>query len=638
MGIQKLIKKVKLYRPKADIKLIKKAYDFAKKAHKSQKRLDGSPYITHTVEVATILSELGLDEDAICAGLLHDVLEDTDVTQKDLQRSFSKDILDLVDGVTKISNINKISATEQDAKSLIKIMLATAKDIRVMMIKLADRLHNMRTLKYLPEKSRIKNAKETKEIYAPIAYRFGLIKIKSELEDLSLKYLEPKEYRILKKKIDAKKASFEKTLIKTKQDLIDHLKQHSISAQIEGRIKSVYSVYKKIHQKNIPFESINDLIALRIITRTIKDCYETLGVVHNMYKHVPGTFKDYIAIPKENLYQSLHTVVLTPEGHPIEVQIKTNQMHTINEEGISAHFKYKGSEIDKKFDKRLSWLKQILDYKSNLKNTKELIENLKLDIMGNEMYVFTPKGDVIELPSGATPIDFAYAIHSGIGDHASGATVNGKFVSLDHHLENGDIVNILTIKNHYPSREWLKFTKTAKARHKIKARLRELGKSDLTPKHHQIQEINKVTYDSILKLKGVKDPVILFAKCCDPLPNDSIIGYKTKLNKINIHKKDCINIKNNSQPNKVEVSWIEQFDSEIKIEVLAQDRIGLMADLLNNIANTGTNVSLANAKIIQGNQGLCSFVTRIKSLEQLNNIIKHLKKVNGVKKVSIAAK
>lgn len=636
MGILTLIKKVRLYRPKADIDLIKKAYNFAKQAHKDQKRLDGSPYISHPVEVATILAQLGLDEDTICAGLLHDVLEDTKITTKSLDKNFSKDITYLVEGVTKISNIKEISKAEYDTKSLIKVILATAKDIRVMMIKLADRLHNMRTLKYLPEKRAKEIAKQTKEIYAPIAYRFGLIKLKSELEDLSLKYLEPKEYKDLKKKIDSKKASFEKTLTQTKQDIIDHLKEHSISANIEGRIKNVYSVYKKIHHKNVLFENINDLIALRIITKSIKDCYEALGVVHHMYKHVPGTFKDYIAIPKANLYQSLHTVVLGPDGHPMEIQIKTQQMHTINEEGISAHFKYKGSEIDTKFDIRLSWLKQILDYKSNLKNTKELIENLKLDLIGNEMYVFTPKGDVIELPAKATPIDFAYAIHSNVGDHASGATVNGKFVPLDHQLENGDIVKILTLKNHYPSREWLKFTKTAKARHKIKARLREIGKPGLTPKQAQIHKESQNTYDSILKVKGIKNSSIMFAKCCDPLPNDQIIGYKSKLNRVNIHKKDCQNIKNNPQTNKVEVSWIEQFDSKIKIEVLAQDRVGLMADLLNNIANTGTNISLANAKIIQGNQGLCSFEANIKSLEQINNIIKRLKKVNGVKKVSIS--
>lgn len=637
MGINTLIKKVNLFRPNANIELIKKAYKFAKEAHKDQKRLDGSPYITHPVEVATILAQLGLDEDAIAAGLLHDTLEDTSVTLKNIEKTFSKDIAELVEATTKIATIRQKSQADSDTKSLIKVFLATAKDVRVMMIKLADRLHNMRTLKPLGEKRAKEISKETLEIYAPIAYRFGLTKIKSELEDLSLKYLEPKKYKDLQKKIETKKSSFEKILEETKKEIIEKLKEHSISVKIEGRVKSVYSVYRKIELRGVPFENINDLIAVRIITKNIKECYEALGVIHHLYKHVPGTFKDYIAIPKTNLYQSLHTVVLGPSGQPIEIQIKTSQMHIINEEGISAHFKYKGSEIDSKFDKRLSWLKQILDYRSKVKNTKELIENLKLDLMGNEMYVFTPKGDVIELPVGATPIDFAYAIHSNVGDHASGATVNGKFVPLDHNLENGDIVKILTLKNHFPSRDWIKFVKTPKARHKIKARLREIGKPTLSPNQTYRQSgIEKSAYGSILKVKGQVNPNITFAKCCDPLPNDQIVGYASRLNEVNVHKKDCPNLRNKPPQNKVEVSWIEHFDSKINIEVVAQDRIGLMADLLNNVANTGTSVTLANAKIVHANQGLCSFQAQLKSLEQLNNIIKRLKKVNGVKKVSIS--
>lgn len=637
MGIQTLLKKVKLYRPNADIALIKKAYSFAKEAHKNQKRLDGSPYITHPVEVATILAKLGLDEDTIAAGLLHDTLEDTKVTLKDIEKKFSKDIASLVEGVTKISTLKQLPSSEYDTRSLIKVVLATAKDVRVMMIKLADRLHNMRTLKFLGEKRAREISKQTLEIYAPIAYRFGLTNIKSQLEDLSLKYLEPKDYKDLQKKIQAKTSSFEKILEKVKQEILERLKEHSISSKIEGRLKGVYSVYKKIKQRGVSFDNINDLIALRVLTKNIKECYEALGVIHQMYKHVPGTFKDYIAIPKANLYQSLHTVVLGPDGQPIEIQIKTSAMHTINEEGISAHFKYKGSQIDTKFDKRLSWLKQILEYRASVRNTKELIENLKLDLMGSEMYVFTPKGDVIELPLGATPVDFAYAIHSKVGDHASGATVNGKFVPLDHTLENGDIVKILTLKNHFPSRDWLKFVKTAKARHKIKATLREIGKLALIPRKPPEQSSkDKDTYTSILKVKKLTNPDISFAKCCDPLPNDQIVGYSSKQNTVTVHKKDCKNLKNIPKQNKVEVSWIEQFDSKIKIEVLAQDRVGLMADLLNNVANTGTSVTLANAKIVHENQGLCSFQAQIKSLEQLNNIVKRLKKVNGVKKVSIS--
>jgi len=471
MTIEDLIEKIKKYNPEADFELIKKAYDFAYKAHKGQHRVSGEKYIFHPLEVAMILAELELDSITIAASLLHDVVEDTHYKLEDIKENFGNEIALLVDGVTKLGKLKYKSKEEQQAENLRKMFLAMAKDIRVILIKLADRLHNMRTLGHLP-KSKIKEkAQETLEIFAPLAHRLGISKIKWELEDLAFRHLKPDKYYELVQKVVKKREEREQQINNVKNILMSKLKEAGIKVEIQGRPKHFYSIYKKMVERNKTFEQIYDLAAVRILVDTVKDCYGVLGIVHTIWKPIPGRFKDYIAMPKPNMYQSLHTTVIGPNGEPIEIQIRTWEMHRTAEYGIAAHWRYKeGNKGDKEFDKKLSWLRELLEWQRDMKDAKEFMESLKIDLFTDEVFVFTPKGDVINLPSGSTPIDFAYKIHTDIGHSCIGAKVNGKIVPLDYKLRNGDRVEILTSSypNSGPSRDWLKIVNTSQARNKIR--------------------------------------------------------------------------------------------------------------------------------------------------------------------------
>lgn len=491
--IESLIKKINDNCINVDIDIIEKAYNFASEAHKSQKRESGEPYIIHPIDVAEILAELGMDTNTIAAGLLHDVLEDTDCTYKEMSDMFNEEIASLVNGVTKLGKIEYKSKQEQQADNVRKMLLAMAKDIRVIIIKLADRLHNMRTLKFMPKEKQKLKAKETLDIYAPLAHRLGMSKIKWELEDLSFRYLHEEEYYDLVRQIAEKRVEREAYISSIIDDLYKNLEESGIDSDIEGRPKHFYSIYRKMVNKNKTIEQIFDLTAIRILVNSVKDCYGVLGIVHTIYKPIPGRFKDYIAMPKPNMYQSLHTTVIGPQGKTFEIQIRTFDMHKTAEYGIAAHWKYKegdaGEDKEKGFEKKLAWLRDMLEWQKETSDAEEFMEGFKIDLFSDEIFVFTPKGVVINLASGSTPIDFAYRIHTDVGNRCIGAKVNGKIVPLDYKLKTGEIVEIITSQSAKgPNMDWLNIAKSNQAKSKIKSWLKKAKKDENINKGKELLE------------------------------------------------------------------------------------------------------------------------------------------------------
>ena len=478
--IEKLINMIKEYNPSFDQEKVVKAYNLAAKAHDGQFRKSGEKYIIHPVCVSEILAELQMDTATICAGLLHDVIEDTDVTKDDLIEEFDEDVANIVDGVTKIKNLKYQSGELNQAENIRKMVLAMSKDLRVVIVKLADRLHNLRTLEYMADEKRVRISKETLDIYAPLAHRLGISKIKWELEDLCLRHLEPDAYYDLVEKVNKKRIERESQVQFIKDKLSEKLKENNIKFHIEGRPKNFYSIYKKMKDQNKSFDSIYDLIAVRIIVDTISDCYGALGVVHSLWKPIPGRVKDYIAMPKPNMYQSLHTTVISKETEIFEIQIRTWDMHKTAEYGIAAHWIYKEKlKNTDNFDKNLKWLSQLIEWQNELSDPKDFIETLKVDFFNDEIFVLTPNGDVIDLPRDATPVDFAYRVHTDVGNSCIGAKVDGKIVPLNHKLSTGSVVEIVRSKNECgPSRDWLKFVKSTRAKSKIKSWFRNIDKDD----------------------------------------------------------------------------------------------------------------------------------------------------------------
>ncbi len=630
--IEDIIDRVLSYNPNADVSLFRKAYIYAAKAHKGQLRLSGEPYLFHPLNVAFILAKMRLDVTSVICGLLHDTVEDTEVTLEDIKNKFGEEVAVIIDGLTKLSKISFTSKRKRHAENIRKMILAMAQDIRVILVKLADRLHNMQTLGYLPPEKQKLIAKETLEIYAPLAARLGIGWLRTELEDLSLYYSDTKTYQRISQGIARRKEEEKRYIGEIKTILQNKLEDLGIKGRIEGRTKSIFSIYRKMNKQQIDLNQIYDLVAFRIIVNTIKECYETLGMVHSLWKPIPGRFKDYIAMPKPNMYQSLHTTVIGPYGGRIEIQIRTEEMHRLAEEGIAAHWRYKeGKEGDEEEVRRFAWLRQILEWQRELKEPREFLEAVKTDLFPEEVYVFTPKGDVKALPAGSTAIDFAYSIHSEIGHHCAAVKVNGRLVPLRYKLNTGDVVEVTTSPKQHPSKDWLKFVKTPRARTRIKHYLRNLereqgfslgkelcekefkkygldfpkifnspeftkiakklsfkttedlilavGYGKLSVKQiirrllppleekKEKQVISQKTPSSDIKVKGVEGVLVKIARCCCPLPGDEIVGYITKGHGITVHHANCRNLLS-ADPNRlVEVTWGERTNQVYPVKI-----------------------------------------------------------------------
>lgn len=644
--IDSLLSRIKKYNPKADLKIVERAFAFAEQAHRGHKRLSGEPYIVHPLAIAEILVELEQDSLTIAAALLHDVIEDAGVSGEELEKNFGKVVTRMVEGVTKLGQLTFISREVRQAENFRKMFVAMGEDFRIIVIKLADRLHNMRTLEYLPPAKQKETALETREIFAPLAHRLGMWRLKWELEDLAFAYLEPDKYEEIKSRVAETRGARESYIQEFISEALKMLKNVGIDIQITGRPKHFYSIYRKMVDQNLEFDEIYDLTAVRIIVETIKECYAVLGVMHAAWKPIPGRFRDYIAMPKSNGYQSLHTTLIGPEGRPVEVQIRTEEMHRVAEYGIAAHWRYKEGPTDKTLDQKMSWFRQMLEWQEELKDAKDFMESLKIDLFVDEVFVFTPKGDVFGLPQGATPVDFAYRVHTEVGHRTVGAKVNGRIVPLDHKLNSGDIVEILTAKKDNPSGDWLRFVKTAGARVKIRNWHKrqkgiervEAAKAVVAGEEEKIKPLlvprPKVRAKAAVTVSGLENVLVRFSRCCRPLPGEEIVGFITRGKGIAIHRKDCSNIvgKDIQKEKLVRVDWNPKSEMlfPVEIEVEAFDRVGVLKDILAQISETRTNVSAAKITTKRGSSAFLHLTVDVKDLDHLNQVIKAIQKVSDV--------
>jgi GTP diphosphokinase / guanosine-3',5'-bis(diphosphate) 3'-diphosphatase len=641
MQLSELVRKVKTY-DKSSLKTLKKAFIFAESHHEGQFRATGEPYIQHPLAVAYILAELNLDETTLVAAILHDVVEDTTATKKDIIDNFGKEVANIVEAVTKIKNLKNMSKEEYHAETIRKVILGSIKDIRVILIKLADRLHNMGTLEVFREEKRKRIAKDALEIYAPIAHKLGIASIKSQIEDLAFKHLKPEIYKEIASNLEQTQRQRVKEVERIKKEVDEKLKDSKkLKYTLMGRPKHVYSIYKKMKKKNLSFQELYDLRALRVITKTVPQCYEILGYIHNSWTPIPKEFDDYIANPKSNMYQSLHTVVIGPTKRAVEIQIRTEDMHRVAEEGIAAHWKYKGIKgSDQKFEIKLNWMKQVNEWKKESKNAKDFLNMLQIDFFEDEIFTFTPRGRVIELPIRATVLDFAFAVHTELGEKCVAAKINGRFVPLRKELLNGDLVEIITSKSQHPSRDWLKFVRTSKAQSKIKQYIRETQKIPVKS-YTKIKEVKEQFEQWIVDVDNLVKPDIKFSKCCHPLPGDKIIAYATKTEKVSVHKKECTFSKKQKvgfRRKKVNVTWVNNIQSIVDVKVEAIDRAGLFAEILNTLIALNTPIKSAQAKPMGNNQIESTFNLEVRGIDHLQKVVERIKKINNVKQVYIGSK
>lgn len=695
------------YDPDADLQLIEKAYVFSAKVHQGQTRLSGEPYLIHPLAVADILAELKLDAGTVATGLLHDVVEDTRTTLDEVRELFGDEIADLVDGVTKISRVTFSSREEQQADNFRKMILAMSQDIRVILIKLADRLHNMRTLGFHPRENQIRIAKETLEIYAPIAHRLGITWMKRELEDEGFRFLEPEAYEEIVAKVAQAKIEKEEYIREVESLIRKELEAHGLKPIVQGRFKHYYSIYKKMQNQQLPFEELYDLLAFRVIVRNKAECYEALGYIHALWPPIPGKFNDYIAMPKPNGYQSLHTTVFGPRKKRMEVQIRTEKMHRMAEEGIAAHWRYKeGKILQAREDERLAWVRQLLDWQQELEDPREFLDMVKVELFPDEVYVLTPKGAVIQLPKGATPVDFAYAIHTEVGHQCIGAKVNDRIVPLRYELQSGDVVEIITHPDHKPSRDWLKFVKSSRARAKIRQwfKLEERNRSlalgrDLCDKEFRRHGLNflkllktpqmedaakslsfqdvddlvvavgfgKISPKSIVTyflpeapveeekepevipqikdkkrkgralkggvmVHGVENVMVHFAKCCQPLPGDKILGFVTRGRGVTVHASDCTNIQL-ADPNRlIPVEWNLDYKGShpVRVRVVCSDRKGILAAIAQTLSQADINILHARVHTSLDKKAIGVFEVEVNDLKHLEGALRAIRRIEDV--------
>ncbi|MCO6432141.1 MAG: bifunctional (p)ppGpp synthetase/guanosine-3',5'-bis(diphosphate) 3'-pyrophosphohydrolase [Deltaproteobacteria bacterium] len=710
MQFDTLAEAIQKYHPNPDIKLVKDAYDFAARIHRGQVRASGEPYLNHLIGTALLACELKLDIPSVVAALLHDSVEDCAVSREDLVQGFGSEVADIVEGVTKLTRIEFDSKEEKQAENFRKMLIAMAKDIRVVLVKLCDRLHNMRTLHYLSEEKQRRISEETLEIYAPLANRLGIHWLKSELEDYCLMYLRPEAYQLIKENLGKTASERENYINEVSRDIQKRLEESGVSASIKGRAKHFHSIWQKMEKSNLAFDEVHDILGFRIIVPTVRACYETLGIIHSVYKPVPNRFKDYIAMPKPNMYQSLHTTVIGPAGQRIEIQIRTPEMNSIAEEGIAAHWRYKEGEGPAAFD--LQWVKELVETQQYLKNPDEFIQSVKGELFPEEVFVFTPKGDLIRLSYGSTPVDFAYAVHTDIGHRTTGSRVNGQLVQLDHKLENGDTVEIITSKNHVPSKDWLRFLKSTKAKQRVRAFLKseerarslaigfdiltkdlrkvklglkklekegklldvaqsfglktegdlyaEVGygkissskvlakllpdslnvedtlRKETTPIERIFQQAAKASRNKVgVKVSGFDDILVRFAKCCEPLPGDRIVGFITRGRGVTVHYANCPQAMQMDPLRQVAVSWDTAVSTirRVKLTVHSQDQIGLLANMSHAITSAGANIYSAQIKTTSQHKAINSFEIEVQDVKHFERVKRALEMVPGVTKV-----
>ena len=710
---QRLAERIEQTNKQYDMERIERAYQLAKRAHEGTLRRSGEPYIVHPVCAAIILVELGMDTDSIVAALLHDVVEDTEITLEEIRKEFGKDVAFLVDGVTKLGRIPFSSREHQQAENVRKMLLAMAQDVRVIIIKLADRLHNARTFESLPDEKRRIKALETMEVYAPLAHRLGIRGVKEELEDISLKYLDPIAYADIESQLALRKEERQAFLQRIIVRINKRLEEEHVKAQIDGRVKSIYGIYRKVYMQGRNMDEIYDVYAVRVIVDTVLECYNILGIIHDMLQPIPNRFKDYISTPKQNMYQSLHTTVIDKEGIPFEVQIRTWDMHYTAEYGVAAHWKYKvGLEGKDSLEVRLSWIRQILESQKESDDVEDLVKSIKTDIAPEEVFVFTPKGDVITLPVDSTVIDFAYAIHSAVGNRMIGAKVDGRMVSLDFKVKTGMIVEVLTAsgRGSGPSRDWLSIVRTSEARNKIRswfkkerreeniqegraaldkefrrnlislsdsdketfladiaARQRDNSVDDFfaaigygglslqkliprireefqkqyrtpvpdTPQLGKIPpRLQPAKASSGVIVEGLDGCLVKFARCCNPVPGDDIVGFITRGFGVSIHKKDCTNVVNAdlSSDRWVRTEWASTVKETFKstIDIIGSDRQGLLADVIVTLSNMRVPIHTFMARETKDNHSHIQVTIGISDLEQLRSIMSSLRKISGV--------